>query len=547
MDTAARVAKAVVKLRHWAAAVWLGVTGHILHYHPAPALHDQDLDQAMLCLRQDRPAQALPYLVKSSGSGNPQAQYQLAELYVAGIGGLRRDSAQARDWLLRAARQGHWAAMAELGRIFEDGWGVPRDYIQAGQWYDAAKHADGDKSHAAWHENNIERAGRLAGRTLRDALKDEEKAMSALGPTADGMRRAAGLFEAGASTQAVAALQDMASAPAAEGLLGYLRAEGVGVRQDEAEAVRLLHRAAKAGDARSQEQLGSAYDAGIWGLRRSTEQALGWYQKATDQGDNVAMSRLCALYLRLDGMQRLNDGSQRMAPRPLFCFRHLARRGDESALVLVSLNDAAGLTSSEVKSGRLGSQASQAVQFVGMVGAAAGLVALTPVATVQHPAAGVAVGAMAVVTAAEALPLLIPMRQPPKREEEFLAGDPSVRLADLRRLRGTDAARLRVLRGVAKSGEVRAQRLLALAYLEGAGAPRDEERGLEWLRKAAAGGDAPARCRLGAWHAAQGTSEDFIEAYKWTMLGCAQQAEAIEKVLTVSERDAARRRAAAKP
>jgi hypothetical protein len=471
-------------------------------------------------------------------------------MYVGESGGLRRDSVKAREGFLAAARRGHMWSMVELGRLYEDGWGVPRDYIQAGQWYDAAQHADADKSHAAWHENSIERVGRLAGRTLRDELKDEDKAMAALGPAADGLRRVAGLFEAGSSTQAVAALQAMASVPAAEGLLGYLRAEGVGVPQDEAEAVRLLHRAAEAGDARSQEQLGSAYDAGFWGLRRSTEQALGWYQKATEGGDNVAMSRLCVLYLSWDGMQRLNDGSQRMAPRPLFCFRHLARRGDESALVLVSLNDAAGLTSFDQKPGR---RMNQAVQFVGMVGAAAGLAALTPVATVKNPALGVAAGAMAVVTAVQALPLLIPRRQPPEREREFLAGDPSVRLADLRRLRGADAARLKVLRGVAKSGEARAQRLLALAYLEGAGVPLDEDRGLEWLRRAAANGDAPARCRLGSWHAEQGTSDDYIEAYKWTVVAarsgawCQTQAAQLERELRGSERTEALRRAAAVP
>jgi hypothetical protein len=50
----------------------------------------------------------------------------------------------------------------------------------------------------------------------------------------------------------------------------------------------------------------------------------------------------------------------------------------------------------------------------------------------------------------------------------------------------------------AAQGEPRAERLLGLAYLAGAGVPQDRAQAIAWLAKAAAHGDADAAAKLKA-------------------------------------------------
>ena len=52
--------------------------------------------------------------------------------------GVPRDYAKAREWYERAAAAGNVAAMANLGWLYRDGLGVPRDYEKARDWYEKA-------------------------------------------------------------------------------------------------------------------------------------------------------------------------------------------------------------------------------------------------------------------------------------------------------------------------------------------------------------------------------------------------------------------------
>ena len=48
-------------------------------------------------------------------------------------------------WFQKAADQGYMYAQAELGLIYENGWGVPQDYVRAHMWFNlAASHAASD-------------------------------------------------------------------------------------------------------------------------------------------------------------------------------------------------------------------------------------------------------------------------------------------------------------------------------------------------------------------------------------------------------------------
>ena len=63
-----------------------------------------------------------------------EAQFNLGLLYENGQG-VPQDYLQARQWYAKAAAQGYAGAQSHLGRLYEFGHGVTEDYVQAYKWY----------------------------------------------------------------------------------------------------------------------------------------------------------------------------------------------------------------------------------------------------------------------------------------------------------------------------------------------------------------------------------------------------------------------------
>ena len=60
-------------------------------------------------------------------------------------GSVPQDDAQAVAWYRKAADQGHAAAQFNLGAMYDNGRGVPQDYVEAHKWVNlAASRATGD-------------------------------------------------------------------------------------------------------------------------------------------------------------------------------------------------------------------------------------------------------------------------------------------------------------------------------------------------------------------------------------------------------------------
>jgi TPR repeat protein len=72
--------------------------------------------------------------------GDPNAQYNLARLYLDGTG-VDRDARQAARWFNLAAEKGHHAAQALLGQLLIAGEGVPRQRARGLMWLTLAKEA----------------------------------------------------------------------------------------------------------------------------------------------------------------------------------------------------------------------------------------------------------------------------------------------------------------------------------------------------------------------------------------------------------------------
>ena len=78
--------------------------------------------------------------------GDPDAQYNLAHMYIVGAGGLAKDNITAVRWLVLAAEKGHRPSQALLGHMLFTGDGVPTQRGRGLMWLQIAKNGvDGPK------------------------------------------------------------------------------------------------------------------------------------------------------------------------------------------------------------------------------------------------------------------------------------------------------------------------------------------------------------------------------------------------------------------
>jgi len=107
--------------------------------------------------------------------GDPNAQYNLAHMYMVGAGGVAKDNVAAVRWLAVAAQKGHAPSQALLGHMLFTGDGAPRQRARGLMWLEFAKDAAPDPKEAWIHElyqGDFELAGsdeRQAAAALHDA------------------------------------------------------------------------------------------------------------------------------------------------------------------------------------------------------------------------------------------------------------------------------------------------------------------------------------------------------------------------------------------
>ena len=83
--------------------------------------------------------------------------------------------------------------------------------------------------------------------------------------------------------------------------LGFMYANGRGVPENDAEAVKWYRKAADQGYAKAQYNLGLMYDNGR-GVSKNDAEAVKWYKKAAEQGYADAQSDLGFMYVYGDGV-----------------------------------------------------------------------------------------------------------------------------------------------------------------------------------------------------------------------------------------------------
>jgi uncharacterized protein len=83
--------------------------------------------------------------------------------------GVAQDYAEALKWYLRAADQGDANAQFRLGTMYEQGHGVPQDYILAHMHYDLAAALQDGYKHPVNKRDNLE--GRMTPEQIAEAQK----------------------------------------------------------------------------------------------------------------------------------------------------------------------------------------------------------------------------------------------------------------------------------------------------------------------------------------------------------------------------------------
>jgi TPR repeat protein len=83
-------------------------------------------------------ASAFVYYRKAAEGGLADAQYAMSQAYANGVGGMPKDDAKARKWLLLAARQGYDTAELDLGTWLIEGRGGGKDVKAGFDWLKVA-------------------------------------------------------------------------------------------------------------------------------------------------------------------------------------------------------------------------------------------------------------------------------------------------------------------------------------------------------------------------------------------------------------------------
>jgi TPR repeat protein len=110
----------------------------------------------------------------------------------------------------------------------------------------------------------------------------------------------------GTRTESPASFREAAERGDAEAQfkLGMAYLIGLGVKQDEAEAVKWFKKAAEQRYAEAQFVLGMMYEEGKGGVKQDEAEAVKWYRKAAEQGHAPAQSHLGMMYIRGGGIKQ---------------------------------------------------------------------------------------------------------------------------------------------------------------------------------------------------------------------------------------------------
>ncbi|MDD9308388.1 tetratricopeptide repeat protein [Aeromonas hydrophila] len=100
--------------------------------------------------------EAIFWYEKSAEQGNARSQFFLGVRLAS-----RGDNSQAYLWYTKAAKQGDADAQFALGVMYQDGLGIPQDYIKSYAWLSVSA-ANGDKNAARFRDYSADKLSKQA-------------------------------------------------------------------------------------------------------------------------------------------------------------------------------------------------------------------------------------------------------------------------------------------------------------------------------------------------------------------------------------------------
>lgn len=253
---------------------------------------------------------AFEWYSKAANQGYSDAEVDLAIMYLMGDA-VKEDKQQALLWFKKATRQGNATAMYNLGAIYYDGDGVPVDDGLSYAWFTLAREAGYPKAAEA-----VQRA-------------ESDKTPSLI---TDGYKKIAAMYDVGDClplnhAEAFKWWMKAATAgkdPEAQIAVANELLNGQGVPQDFAQARHWCEIAAKEGNARGEYCLGLIEQRGL-GVAPDPAQARKSYERSAAVSNRQAMKALA-------GMQARGEGGKVDLVSAYVLYARLAAQGDTDAL-----------------------------------------------------------------------------------------------------------------------------------------------------------------------------------------------------------------------
>lgn len=209
-------------------------------------------------------------------SGDKESQYRLGRCYEIGEN-IVKNYEEAFKWYKKAADNGHVLAQERVGHFIENGIAVSKDINIALQWYQLA--ANQGYIVAANRLKLLNQSSDINNFSNNNATILYESAQN--------------YYKKGEFPKAVEYYRKAAEIglPEAQNSLGVCYQLGIGVTENYREAISWYKKSAEQGFVKGQFNLAQCYDYG-WGINKNLSEALKWYKKAAEQGYAAAYNRI---------------------------------------------------------------------------------------------------------------------------------------------------------------------------------------------------------------------------------------------------------------
>ena len=257
------------------------------------------VEQGKNHIENENYTEAMACFQKAAEKGNAEAEYNIADLYLNGLG-VEEDHETSAEWLKKSAEKDYPEAQNMLAVMYYGGVGVPQDYEKAAKW--AKRAAAYDMVDAQYVLADLYIDGRGVPQDYNKAaelfLKVEKKGgdLAKEAQSVLAILYLEGLGVPQSDDKAVEMLRKASGLSLAEAQfrIGELYNKGnkdLNIKQDVDKTVKWFRRAAENGHAQAQNYMGTIYYQGV-GVTKSVKDAKYWWQKAADQGNEDAKEAL---------------------------------------------------------------------------------------------------------------------------------------------------------------------------------------------------------------------------------------------------------------